>query len=67
MLVHIDSKTELDKLKKKIVKDLENLKEVDGNSVTVMVSSFARLRSTSKLSTETLYDKAVKTVRLDKK
>ena len=67
VLVHIDSKTELDKLKKKIVKDLENLKEVDGNSVTVMVSSFARLRSTSKLSTEMLYDKAVKTVRLDKK
>ncbi|MBP1585625.1 MAG: EAL domain-containing protein [Lachnospiraceae bacterium] len=66
VLVHMESKTELDKLKKKITNDLENLKEVDGNAVTVLVSSFARLRSASKLSTETLYERALKSVRNDK-
>ena len=66
VLVHIDSKAEADKLKKKIVKDLENLKEVDGNAVTVIVSSFARLRSATSISTEAIYEKAIKAVRSDK-
>ena len=67
VLVHIDSKPELDRLKAKIVKDLEGLREVDGNPVTITVSSFARLRSKSDMTAESLFEKALKSVRPGKK
>ena len=67
VLVHIDSKPELDRLKAKIVKDLEGLRKVDGNPVTITVSSFARLRSKSDMTAESLFEKALKSVRPGKK
>ncbi|MCR4793336.1 MAG: EAL domain-containing protein [Lachnospiraceae bacterium] len=66
-LVHIDSKKDLDALMDKLVRQLEGINEVEGNAVTMMVSSAAKLRSSSKLTDEELYEKTMKSVLNDKK
>ncbi len=63
VLVRTDSEKGLEKIRKKIVKSLEGITEVDNKPVTIRISSFAALRSATENSDEELYEKSLKAVK----
>ncbi len=67
VLVHVDSEKGLERMRKKIVKGLEGIKEVEGNPITIRAASFAALRSVTEGTDEELYEMALRDVLSEKK